>query len=326
MKILFIFTGGTIGCTVSEGIADTNYSIIKDIAALCTAEKENIFEYASPFTMLSENSGCETLSALCTFMLSVDYNKYDGVIVTHGSDTLAYSAALLGQVLSWVKIPVVITAANYVIDDPRSNARDNLLASYRLISDFSERKNKYSGVFAVWKNPGASAEIYPAIHLLEADAFDRFGSWGNISVGKTDDNGDEIHHDDSLSFLRGRKITLKNNVLFLHSYPGMDYRNINLEGKEAVLLKLYHSGTACMEGERTAFNYLSEMCKNSNVDLYITPTKSGSYHYRSEEGFKGSKAIPIAGISEIAAYTALLLAYSLEDNEKYITMKHIGIL
>lgn len=319
MKILFVFTGGTIGCTVSGGIADTDISVSGSITSLCGAEEGDIFEYASPYNILSENLNCETLSELCTFMLSVDYEKYDGVIVTHGSDTLAYSAALLGHALSWVKIPVVITAANYVIDDPRSNARDNLSASYRLISDFSERKNKLRGVFAVWKNPGAPTAIYPAIHLLEADPFDRFGSWGNISFGKADD----IHHDDSLSFLRSRIITLKNNVLLLHSCPGMDYGNINIKGKEAVLLKLYHSGTTCMAGERTSFNYLADMCKKSNVDLYITPTKRGSYHYRSEEGFKGTGAIPISGISEIAAYTGLLLAYSLENNERKIILKKI---
>ena len=74
-------------------------------------------------------------------------DKYDGLIITHGSDTLSYSSAFLGLCLCGLDIPVALTAADLVPDDPRSNAVENLRACVEVIEKFRR------GVFTVYKNP-----------------------------------------------------------------------------------------------------------------------------------------------------------------------------
>ena len=323
MKILFIFTGGTIGSLERGGVADVDINVSKSLAQLCPNDD---LEFASPFNMLSENANVETLSQLLNFMLAVDYNEFDGVIVTHGSDTLAYTSNLLGLSLGWVSKPVVITAANYVMTDPRSNARENIIGAVTFIEEVNRGRIPGHGVFVSWTNTGENTKIHAASRLLEADAYsDSFTSFGNAYGEIIDGRFSAFDTKKSsvgsqLGFLKNRKLTLRSDVLLIHSYVGLDYKNINIDKNvKAVLLKLYHSGTSCMcggEDDSRSFLYLAKMCKSKGVDLYITPVKSGNYIYKSAEGFKNTAAMPIYNLSEYTAYTSLLLAYALEGEER----------
>lgn len=329
MKLLFVFTGGTIGSVEKNGVADVDSSTSEKISQLCSHEGDTI-EFASPYNILSENATEETLSDILNYMLSIDYDRFDGVIVTHGSDTAAFTANLLAHALAWVKIPIAVTAANYVMTDPRSNARDNITAAYTFIKDVYEHNSYACGVFFVWTNTGENPKIHIGSRLLEADgyhdSFDSFGEvYAEIKDGRFFGTRQPIYPDTRAMSLKGESAALKNNVLLLHSYVGLDYRDINIKGKAAVLLKLYHSGTACM-GESAAdsrsFLYLADMCKKEGIDLYITPAKKGSYIYRSAEGFESTVACPLFGMSEYSAYTLLLLAYNTNNDYFYYRLKN----
>ena len=54
-------------------------------------------------------------------------NAYDGVIITHGTDTLQYTAAFTGYIMAGAQIPIVLVSANYVLEDVRSNGVDNFI-------------------------------------------------------------------------------------------------------------------------------------------------------------------------------------------------------
>ena len=322
MKILLVSTGGTIGCSVNDGVADVDSETARTIAAICEKYSGAQTEVAFPFNMLSENATCATLSRICSFMLGVDYSKYSGVIVTHGSDTLAYTANLLAAALAWVDIPVVITAANYVMTDARSNAADNLAAACILIRELSEKGR--GGVFAAWKNDGEPPRIHLASRLLEADAprgyFDSYGGaiFGSIYSDRFFPCPAESFPEPKteLAFLKGRSVEIKPNVMLLHSFVGLDYNTLNIKGKGAVLLKLYHSGTACMEGGSASFSFLAEKCRASGAALYICPARLDTYVYGSNAGLSKAHAVPVFAVSEFFAYTALLLAYSLGERER----------
>ncbi len=327
MKILFVFTGGTIGSENIGGVADVSSEISRSLPKAVGIDCD--CEYAFPFNMLSENATAESLSELAEFMLSLDYEKYDGVIVTHGSDTLAYTASLLSAALSWVKVPIVITAANYVMTDQRSNAANNLRAAYLFIKSFNVHQR--CGVYAAWKNDGESTQIHFGERLMEADENDRFRSFGGLPFGRIDgERYIEIspcvsRFGNAAAFLRNRKIRLSQTVLPIHSYPGLDFSKIDTADKDAVLLKLYHSATACTAGEHTSVKALIEICRQTHTDLYMIPKKNGSYIYSTEKALKNSCVHYISGMSEYAAYTLLMLAYSLKDDERESLLKDVII-
>ena len=325
MRILVVFTGGTIDSTINNGFADIGKNPAAQLLRLCSRNAD--FECVSPFSILSENANCSTLSDLCSFMLNVDYSLYDGVIVTHGSDTLAYSSAMLGLVLSWVEIPVVITAANYPLSMPQSNGNENFNAALDFIADFANGCHKNTGVFTVWKNDDEPVNVHIACRLNQADNFlDSFSSYCGVPCGIVS-NGHFIRTESVKNplfakpcrvteFLRGKKLRFNNNVLLLHSYVGLDFNALSLKGKSAVLLKLYHSATFCSQGENTSFPDFVSRCCNENVDVYVYPAKKSDYLYGSSKNLDDKKIRFLYNVNTPAAYAKLLLAYNIEPEKQ----------
>jgi L-asparaginase len=66
-------------------------------------------------------------------------NDYDGFVVTHGTDTLCYTAAALSFFIQELPKPVIITGAQLPLDDVGSDSRMNLINAFRVaISDIAE--------------------------------------------------------------------------------------------------------------------------------------------------------------------------------------------
>ena len=323
MSILVVLTGGTIGSEVSNGVANVSYNGADLLFGGINAQ----FECVSPFSILSENSTPETLSKLCNYMLSVPYEKYDGVIVTHGSDTLAYTCAMLGLILSWVSIPVVITAADSVLSMPQSNGKTNFKAAVDFISGFIQKEHKNTGVFTVWQNRGEKPCVYLSTRLNEADGYtDSFSSWGGKPFGymngkhfeRVDNEVNPLYtqRNEILAFLRGGTLALSNDIAMLDSYVGLDHNSFCFDGKRAVLLRLYHSATVCTSGENTSVKCLIEQCTKTNTDIYVYPTKKKAYEYSTEEVLNDTVIHRLDNIGRCAAYSKLMLAYSLDDAQR----------
>ena len=64
-----------------------------------------------------------------------DYDRYDGFVVTHGTDTLAYTAAALSYLVQRSIKPVVLTGAQKSIYTEDTDARRNLLDAFTYASD-----------------------------------------------------------------------------------------------------------------------------------------------------------------------------------------------
>lgn len=328
MRILVVFTGGTIGSIVKNGVADTDSSACEPLIQICSGYSDIEFEYCTPFQLLSENITCSTLSDICSFMLSIDFEKYTGIILTHGSDTLAYTSAMLGMALSFVKIPIIITAANYVLDSPKSNGLYNFRASVEFIREFHKKNHSNTGVFTIWKNNGEDTKVYISTRLNEADGFlDSFSSWGGTEFGIVKDNC-FIRSDNPInpivtaacektSFLMKRKIIFPNNIILIQSYPGLDYNSVKLTGKSAAVVRLYHSATACTQGDNTSILKFAERCHTLGVELYLYSAKNNDYIYKSAENITGIHFNHLFNINTFSAYCKVLLAFSVDKKDKY---------
>ncbi|MDR0913636.1 MAG: asparaginase [Oscillospiraceae bacterium] len=219
-KILVIFTGGTIGSKLKNGVLSpdsaTGYEIIDRYLQMHTtlstktntAAKQSTaaeFTAVQAYDILSENLTPKHWEALLhTFKENVFGNSenhknttdFCGVIVTHGSDTLPYTSAAFGYLLEGVNIPVVFVCANKPIDAPQSDALTNFSAA----ADFILTEG-VPGVFAAISSkteantntqnskPNGGTKTIAAIHLatrlLPADSFDdSFSSYGGGCFGK----------------------------------------------------------------------------------------------------------------------------------------------
>lgn len=127
-RICILNTGGTIGMVED---ADGNVNTPDDPAELPFDEVEGIaeFEAVSLFSRDSANVGPRDWTTIATAIKQRE-GRFDGFVVAHGTDTLAYSASAVAFALGpRLSFPVVFTGSQTTVDVGHGDARSNLLRS-----------------------------------------------------------------------------------------------------------------------------------------------------------------------------------------------------
>ena len=321
MKLLFIFTGGTIGSTLSGEVISTEsgkaYRIIE-----AYRERFGIdFEYGmlEPYTELSENNTGDTIRALCECVGENASRGWDGIIVTHGTDTLAYSSAALGYTLGIDSVPVCVVSSNRPIEHERANALDNLHGAVRFIEGGHGR-----GVFCVYRNDDSDiVQVHRATRLLGPKAYsDEVSSVYGEAYGNFDR---DFNYRENKSYVESPDAMAKLPPTFLHdssesirvlcAYPGMQYPELS-ENVKYVVINTYHSGTIDTKSDR-ARRFFSK-CAERGVRVYATGVSKGP-DYESAREFFALSIKALTDLSPVAAYVKLWMLDSLElDTEKYM--------
>ncbi len=313
-NILLVLTGGTIGSVNNNGIIGTQKTGCRILEMTEKYLSDFHFDVKQPLNILSENIDVRHWEKLLNFIYSQDISEYDGIIITHGSDTLSYSSAMLGIMLNGLKIPVAITAADKVPDDPESNAVFNFCSCAFLLA---QRKG---GVYTVYKNSGESeADIYVPTRLIEADRlFDRFSSFDGSPVAKIDRMGNiNVINEELFSSMEDKsfqmnisKIHFGKTVMLIHPYPLVDYSAIiKSMGRDtgAVLHVTYHSATV---SENAAV--LADECNKRGIPLYLCSfKKENDSVYESSDNILKKGTLPLYNISSESAFAKLLTGINL---------------
>jgi len=128
MKLMLLATGGTIACTPTEnGLAPTLHA--QDLLDILGASLPCEVEARDVFQMDSSNMQPEEWSILAR-AIDDALKACDGVVVTHGTDTMAYTAAALSFMLCGVGKPVILTGSQLPLSHPLTDARLNLLRAF----------------------------------------------------------------------------------------------------------------------------------------------------------------------------------------------------
>ena len=124
MKILLLGTGGTIACLPGEnGLAPSFHveQLLKyvhtDVAGVVCRDL---------FQLDSSNIQPEEWRTIAAALKESIAEGYEAIVISHGTDTLAYTASMLSFILQGVQIPIVLTGAQYPIAYPDSDGKENL--------------------------------------------------------------------------------------------------------------------------------------------------------------------------------------------------------
>lgn len=320
-KILIVLTGGTIGSISNGEIID-----VDEKASLLLIDKYcekygkgDDFTLVQPLNIASENLEPKHWETMINFIFEYNINGFDGVIITHGSDTLSYSSAMLSMCLCHLPIPIVLIASNYIVLDERSNALNNFRSAVSIIKCFSR------GAFTVFGDRIGKSRVFLPTRILEADGLtDNFQSFGGKELGFV--NGEKFEFTEfSINptkaeiesprkpILNG-KLKLNKKVVFIRPYPGLDFSKIAVgEDTGAVLLMTYHSSTARTAGKGSVLT-LIENCHKRGIDVYCTPCKNKNEHYKSSAELIKAGCLPIYSTSPESSYAKLLLACNTDIN------------
>ncbi len=132
-KILLIHTGGTIGMIKDKdsGVLkpDSFYKSISNIIPELSYIAEIITEI--PFVVDSSELNFKHWSEIAD-LIGKYIETVDGVVITHGTDTLTYTASALSFMLQNLPIPVILTGAQKPMSELRTDAKSNLINAVEL--------------------------------------------------------------------------------------------------------------------------------------------------------------------------------------------------
>ncbi len=135
-KLLLIYTGGTIGMKEdpSTGVlVPFDFSCLVDEVPELSKFSVTIDPYT--FDPLIDSSNVEpTMWRSLAQLIFERYDDYDGFVVLHGTDTMAYSASALSFMLGGLGKPVIFTGSQLPIDVPRTDGKENLISSVEIAS------------------------------------------------------------------------------------------------------------------------------------------------------------------------------------------------
>ena len=131
-KILVIYTGGTIGMVrTDKGYAPKDGYFRGALEAIPAMHAEEMPEWElremSPL-LDSSNMTVNEWNKIAK-LIADSYNDYDGFVVLHGTDTMAYTASALSFMLENLAKPVVLTGSQIPLCEVRSDGRDNIITS-----------------------------------------------------------------------------------------------------------------------------------------------------------------------------------------------------
>ena len=257
MKILVVFTGGTIGSCVSDGWISPDdsmkYLLIEKYREI--TGDGTPFDTLNPYTILSENLSAENINSLIK-CVKENAGKYDGIIVTHGSDTLQYSASALAYTIGCESNPVVLVSSNFPLDDERANGIPNFIAAVEFI-----KSQKGKGVFISYKNKNKSTQIHTATRTIcHKEADDEVFSIDCEPYAYYDDKitlNESYRPSEYSEPVKDAFFSDNSDVLVVNVLPGEAY-NYNLLQFKAVVFRPYHSGTLDTSSEK-----LKAFCENA---------------------------------------------------------------
>ncbi len=326
MNILVIFTGGTIGSSEAEdGYFSPDqtkpYTLLMRYRALAKTDAQIRFDTAEPYRTLSENLNGSHIQALIACVKDGLKKGYDGIIITHGTDTIQYTASALSYAFGTDCAPVVLVSSNYVLEDARANGVVNFYYAASFI-----RQQLGRGVFVSYQNEGQAPVIHRGSRLLPHQPYEDalfsmhrscYGSFGTDGFEK---NPAYREQKDETLCLSWKWQDDRSHVLYIVPSVGMTYPRI-LEDTQAVLLGSYHSGT--MDAGFQWFQAFAKEAKEKQVPVFFTGAGSGTA-YESVKPLEelGIHTLPEA--SPIAMYVKISMALSMKQDLHKVLYHSLG--
>lgn len=296
-RICVIFTGGTIGSAANDSTVDLNGKSKRRLLESYRKKygDELRFDILSPVDMLSENVRKEDLERIAACISGVNTEDYDGIVVTHGTDTLCFTANYFSLIFASIPVPVVLVSSLYPLGDKRSNGEANFAGAVTFIE-----KSGLHGVFVSFANAGENCKIHLGGRLIDCDQLNGyFRSVYGEHFAEICENGDVIYplspHNPPPALVKSKKseglpARLCDKIMVIKARSLLDFSLYDFSRVKplAVVVELYHSGTVCTAGKEHNLLNFAGYCEKCGVPLILAPLDSGANVYASMKNLPAS--------------------------------------
>ncbi|GAB1609694.1 uncharacterized protein LOC115217061 [Argonauta hians] len=348
-KVLVLYTGGTIGMK-----RDSNGSYVPVQGFLFDALKERFHDYESgpKFLLEEENSSYFMLgstqdgsriqvkfieydplidsSCMCSDNwvkiatdIKAEYDNFDGFVILHGTDTMAYTASALSFMCKHLGKPIILTGSQIPVIELRSDGYFNFISSLIVAANYCIPEvmlcfdsNVYRGCRAVKIDTGAFAAFdSPNLTPLVKLGFKIQVNWASVT------RPGEMEKFNIFT-------NMCSNVAVIHLFPSIHLETIEAvvlsPNTRGIVLQTYGAGNIPMN-QQSFVDLLKEATKRGILIVNVTQCAKGSVgkYYAASEGLGEAGVIPGRDITVEAAITKLMYVLghdhlSLEQKKKIL--------
>ena len=300
-KVLLIYTGGTIGMNRNPrtgALEPFNFeSLLSNVPELQQVSTEiATFQFNPPID--SSDMSPERWVDLA-HVITNNYNLYDGFVILHGTDTMAYTASALSYMLENLTKPVILTGSQLPIGQVRTDGKENVITSIEIASaKYQDGKAMVPEVC-----------IYFNGHLMRGNrttkqSADNFNAFESFNYGHLADAGVNINYHTSRILMPDYsksvqpRFVLDPSVIVFTVFPGIQedlIRHVLMSPKlRSIVMRTYGSGNAPQYP--WLMNALKEATGKGKIIVNISQCMAGSVEMgRYDTGYQLKEAGVISG-------------------------------
>ena len=300
-KVLLIYTGVTIGMNRNPrtgALEPFNFeSLLSNVPELQQVSTEiATFQFNPPID--SSDMSPERWVDLA-HVITNNYNLYDGFVILHGTDTMAYTASALSYMLENLTKPVILTGSQLPIGQVRTDGKENVITSIEIASaKYQDGKAMVPEVC-----------IYFNGHLMRGNrttkqSADNFNAFESFNYGHLADAGVNINYHTSRILMPDYsksvqpRFVLDPSVIVFTVFPGIQedlIRHVLMSPKlRSIVMRTYGSGNAPQYP--WLMNALKEATGKGKIIVNISQCMAGSVEMgRYDTGYQLKEAGVISG-------------------------------
>lgn len=328
-KILIIYTGGTIGMVFDSKSRTLKPFNFKQLFSHVPEVKRLQYDIkVHSFSPLIDSSNMQPADwVMIAELIGENYNRFDGFVILHGSDTMAYTASALSFMLQNLHKPVVLTGSQLPIGEIRTDAKENLITALEIAA------SEINGKAAV-----PEVCIYFDYKLFRGNRCSKYNSakfeaFQSVNYPPLAEAG--VHLKFNTHFIlkpSGKKLQLKTkletHIGIVKIFPGMNKQwveaALNAEGLKAVVLETFGSGNA--PTEKWLIHLLKEAIERGIIIFNVTQCGGGMVEQGRYETSKHLDEIGVVSGLDITSESALTKLMTVLGENKPATKKKIATL
>ena len=325
-KVLVIYTGGTIGMVNDPATGALTafdfgdvYKHIPELSRLNVTLTTSAFEH--PIDSSEMNPEVWKHIAL---QIELCYDEYDGFVVLHGSDTMAFTASALSFMLQGLNKPIILTGSQLPIGTIRTDGKENLITAVEIAAAKDNNGNALVQEVAVY----FEYSLYRGNRTTKVSAFS-FEAFRSPNYSPLAVAGVHINYSEKLTKGNGslRVFTaFDSNVLLLKIFPGMNWNilssAISTDHVKGIVLETYGSGNAA--SDKAFQETLQKYIETGGIVLNITQCSTGSVEqgkYETSSFFEQNGVLSGYDLTSEAAITKMMYAIGISNGNQSETKR-----
>jgi L-asparaginase len=325
-KVLLIYTGGTIGMITDQtsgSLRPFNFSQITHQVPELLKFKCAIDSIAFEKPIDSSNMNPEIWVSLVK-MIEQNYDEYDGFVVLHGTDTMAYTASAVSFMIKNLSKPIVFTGSQLPIGIIRTDGKENLITAIEIASAYKNDVPLVPEVALYFEYKLFRANRTTKLSAHHFNAFESFNYPILAEAGIDIDYRFNVIN----PLPKGKKVEFQyqfeTGISVLKLFPGISKETVTHHlaqpNIKAIILETYGSGNATTE--KWFLEAIEKAIQHGVVIINITQCKSGKVDQTKYETGKGLHKLGVVGGSDLTIESAItklmLILGNTSDKSKVI--------